>query len=302
MSGTIQTGTQKINGVSTDYNFPDPLGTVQTLTDMDVDGVQTDYNRGPAEGTIEAKTHKINGVSTTYFIPNVTGFGSSSGGGGPVIPLPIQLGAKMWHSYTDPAKIIEGATAVNIAGWTDETGTYDLAQATPANQPTYNVDKADFDGGDSLTTGVSTIGTTGLFADVGEAWTVTVVGVVDTEGYLISKADQASSTKQFGIVYSSNVLKVQVRGLTTNLTHSYTKGDKVTISVTWDGTTCLVYVDDDAPQTIGVGTDVANTLPIQIGQRVGGFNLIGTMHQNLIFDTTKTPTEIAQLKTYLEGL
>lgn len=82
MTGTIQTGTMKLNGVSTDYNFPDPVGDVVTHTDMDVAGVQTDYYQGPAVGTIVEKFHDLNGVPVSYWCPNTTSFGSGGGGGG----------------------------------------------------------------------------------------------------------------------------------------------------------------------------------------------------------------------------
>ena len=83
MSGTIKTGSHDLNGVPTDYNFPDPVGDVQTHTGMQVDGQQTDYHSGPAVGSVDSLTHKLNGVVSKYFFPNTTGFGSAGGGGAP---------------------------------------------------------------------------------------------------------------------------------------------------------------------------------------------------------------------------
>lgn len=78
MSGTIQTGTHKLNGVSTDYNFPDPVGSITALTSMKVNGVQTDYYSSGAPGLFHPLFHKLNGVNTVYEMPKNTGFGSSS--------------------------------------------------------------------------------------------------------------------------------------------------------------------------------------------------------------------------------
>jgi hypothetical protein len=76
MSGTINKGTIKLDGVGTDYFFPDPVGTIVELTTLKVGGVQTDYYRGPAPGSVIELTLDTNGIPTSYFVPNATGFGS----------------------------------------------------------------------------------------------------------------------------------------------------------------------------------------------------------------------------------
>ena len=117
MSGTIKTGSHKINGVPKDYNFPDPLGDVLTHTDMDVDGVQTDYYQGPALGTIEQEIHLINGVPTVYWVPDVTGFGSSGAS-------PIQFVSTWDTELTDGTSsatktIVLPMTAGPLVDWGD---------------------------------------------------------------------------------------------------------------------------------------------------------------------------------------
>ena len=109
MSGTIKTGTHKINGVSTDYYYPDPVGDIEIHSEQKVDGVQKDYYSGPAVGSIEECTHEINGVPKVYYKAVTTGFGSE--GGGRYFTTLSTAGSKY---YTIPTKALAGDFDISI--------------------------------------------------------------------------------------------------------------------------------------------------------------------------------------------
>lgn len=77
MSGTIKTGTLKLNGVDTNYFFPDPVGAVSEASDVQLDGVPITYFKAPALGSIMESELLLNGVASKYYRPNTTGFGAA---------------------------------------------------------------------------------------------------------------------------------------------------------------------------------------------------------------------------------
>lgn len=108
MSGTIKTGTQLVNGVPTDYNFPDPFGDISVDSSMNVNGVPRDYTKSPAEGSVSTGTMLVNAVSTEYNFPVTTGFGSFRS----FSPLDLGVDLLRWLDVSDIASLLNSSLVI----------------------------------------------------------------------------------------------------------------------------------------------------------------------------------------------
>jgi len=196
----------------------------------------------------------------------------------------------------------------------DTIGGNNPTQSDDNDKPTTGVDSInsqnvmEFDGSsDWLDTGVADIDGISLFAEAGQSWTVTVVGVWDGDGYFVAKAGSTGGNRTFGIFNQSDAIKIIVRGTENILTSTtdYNLGESIAITVTWDGATMLVYSDGQAPETLTVGTAAEETSQnIIFGARTngGGFFLDGSLGSSVIWGKALSLTEVKQVHDYYNGV
>ena len=108
-------------------------------------------------------------------------------------------------------------------------------------------------GTDFMTLGAETLGNTGLFCDPGESFTVHIVCSINDEGTVISRCSDTEADRTFQIFQEGGFLKVNLRGSITSIA-SYVLSTEVLITITWDGTDALAYINLGSAIALSVGT------------------------------------------------
>lgn len=225
-------------------------------------------------------------------------------------PLDIP-GLQLW---LDAAQITGLSDGDPVATWPDMSGEGNHAtQATSGNRPTYRAGVLNglpvvrFDGtNDFLTLGKAALGSTGLFAAAGQAFTVFAVSRVapNSIGTIIGRAATSNRTFQLFYQRTSNPAwtpSFYLRGTQNNTGYEHDDGNGHLDAVRWDGSTAT-YFGDGVPQSATVGSASENTSEhIIIGARTGGtaFWLNGDIAEILIFDVALSPGDRQVVEQYL---
>ena len=222
--------------------------------------------------------------------------------GGVLPPLPVQLGATFAYNFVGvnaATDLIQGATNVNVAGWTDITANNnDAAQSTPAAQPTFTQTDGpiSFDGNDRLSCGVHAV------ADKFTVVFRATSNFNDFDMFVVNK-DQSQhdgvaifmmSTTELGIRGSSETTFVPTIAITSNKT----------VAVVFNGALASAYVDGVFHSSGAIDPAVVGTREVTLGNRpTNNTNeLVGSMDVAYLFPTDLTAQNITDLKTYIEAL
>lgn len=155
----------------------------------------------------------------------------------------------------------------------------------------------DFKGSGYVSTGLTNIGDTHLFADSSDSFFVYVVAEVDTaNGYLFSKS---GSDKQLALYVEDAVLYGVCRGAVTTIKENY-DGSMAFIAVNWDGGGLDYYYNETLiPGQVGT-TAEETTEDIVFGASDSGTAnfLDGAIWGSRIYDRALSPSEISNLYYY----
>ncbi len=195
-------------------------------------------------------------------------------------------------------------TTGKVRTWYDQSQTggtgsgNDAVQATHANQPTIYTGAAivkengrvavDFDGTDDwLDLGTNQLGTTELFADSGDEFSVFQYANIDGSGTVFSKAIASSSGREYQLFYDSNKWTYRIRG-TANDFPELQHENKVLSSFHWSGSAASAYFNS-VSKSITVGSASKTTQDINIGARSdGSFVMNGTIQEIIAYDSDKS--------------
>jgi len=155
-----------------------------------------------------------------------------------------------------------------------------------------------------VNTGVTRLGSVGLFAAATEQWTLVVRASAWTnlEGTVFAKAGPTIANRNLQIQYNrpnapERTPTIFVRGTANHTNWGLDDFKLHSHWITWDGATCRAYHDDArGALTLNVGTAVEETAePFMFGARnAGGANsaLNGDLDFGAILDVALTPAEI----------
>jgi len=152
---------------------------------------------------------------------------------------------------------------------------------------------ADYDGGDYLTYGKTSLGNTSLFCDATQQFVVSTICSPDTAGALIAKAGATSALRAFMLTISNvggNGGATHLRGTANNTVYNTGFGTDIQLTFTWDGATALLYLNGGVGTPVAVGAAANEVLDIILGARTGGTAFIynGRMGTMKIADSLLT--------------
>ena len=155
-----------------------------------------------------------------------------------------------------------------------------------------------------VSTGLSTLGSTGLYAGPSDTWEIYLVAQSDgVNGYFMSKATY--SNRQIAIGYSNGDLFVNCRGNATFFATGI-NNQLFTVRVRWDGTSLTIglmqegeTVFTDVTGTIGT-TSALSSEPIIFGSRTNGegSHVQGEIGEVLVYDTILDTQATTQNEEY----
>jgi len=219
---------------------------------------------------------------------------TDGGGGGESI---LSQAIAYWD-FTDAAKIQDGATSVEVAGWTNTNnpGTFDLTQTVATSQPLFSTDRIILDG-DFLEEGlIPLVNTATFFFKINAA-------AAQSRRIFNSKGSFSGPTGMHIAINSANALHIRGSGSASfdPILPSTFVGVDSTIAVVFDGVNCSAYqggVFVDSSSSIGPLVQAVDTM--LIGAETGAGNSYrGEMISLLIFPTALTATEIAEVTASL---
>ncbi len=132
---------------------------------------------------------------------------------------------------------------------------------------------ADYDGGDYLTYGKTSLGNTSLFCTAGEQFTISTIVSPDNAGSLIAKAGATSALRAFMLTISSVGgvgPATHIRGTPVNTVYNTGAGADIQVTFTWDGTVALLYLNGGVGTPVTVGVAANEVIDIILGARTGG--------------------------------
>lgn len=175
---------------------------------------------------------------------------------------------------TDPIKIISvtdrsgNARNLTTASSTNYATSEDITQFEKGRNCGYFVTD------DYYTTNLKQLGSTKLFADAVDRFTVFCGFQIKTGGaggIVIAKGGTTAGNRNFVIYDDAGTLKIIVRG-TTNTPAGYNAGSFNVVGVKWDGLVCKCYVNGtESVLLVGVAVE-ETTQNIQVGARSNGGN------------------------------
>jgi hypothetical protein len=206
-----------------------------------------------------------------------------------------------------------GANDGFVSKWYDQIGTNNAVQATTSSQAkiveagsvvTKNTKPAIKFASSWYDLGVSSVGTTGLFADNTQQFmTLNVFSTTQGSSILLAKASATSGQRTYYSYFytpagSTYTPTLEIRGGTTTTNAGLNDGNPHSLFVDWNGTDAIATWDNTSNLALNVGTYAENTQNINLGARTGGQGIlhIGTMQEVIIWDASKV-SDISNIKT-----
>jgi hypothetical protein len=120
------------------------------------------------------------------------------------------------------------------------------------------------DGGDILTSGVSSFGnaTSGLFADTGQNWTLLFTGTGFADGTIAAQCGATDADKMFQLYISSGVLRCRLRGTDNSLSLTANNGVPFNGSIVCTDGVVTANVNSGGRSTLNAGSAVAEAVNI----------------------------------------
>ena len=153
----------------------------------------------------------------------------------------------------------------------------------------------DFDGAnDWLDLGTNQLGSTELFADSNDAFSVYQYATIDTQGTVFSKALANSQARDYQLFYQNN-WGYTIRGTANSYTAATDK--RMLASFNWDGSNAAANFNGTS-QTVNIGTAGKSTQDINIGSRSdGGFLLDGKNQEIIVYDSSKSTADQTSIES-----
>lgn len=190
----------------------------------------------------------------------------------------------------------------------DLAGAYDADLAAGAARPTWILDPTvgwilSYDGGDYVDTNTETVGSTGLFCQAAESFSVSVWHVIGgaSTGTVVARGVAAIANRTFQIFFAgpaNSTPTVVLRGSVNNTNAGLRDGTLHLSTVTWDGIVARYYADGRFHSNLNVGAAAENAgQRIIIGARTNGaaYYLTGSIGPVRIYDRALIDTTNWQL-------
>ncbi len=217
-----------------------------------------------------------------------------------------------WVDPNDASTYTDGSAISDKS----ELGGILTTQSTESQEPTMGTRQrfgrtlADFDDADNQfwTTSTTTMGSTTMFCDEGQEFTVYSVAIYDDNtGYSIGKSGATNANRQFGFFIdpNSDTVVLRARGNGTS-TPAFQMGQYVVVMAVWDGTDLtLSYMTEgqstftDIPGSVGTAVEETDQ-DIILGARTNGtaFFLDGALGDQVVYDRAITSAEKANIETF----
>lgn len=185
------------------------------------------------------------------------------------------------YNFTKFADLIPGSGANDVLAWVDYVGIDNLAQSTGANQPLFNVDHIEFNGGDHLNQLVSQTGDFTYitkFKATSDAIQVLLGDVSNTNVYVALISEQFRYKPSSGTSYDTSLV--------------YNNTGPHIVTVTRSGSDIKIYIEEDEVLS---ASDASAIELDRVGDRGGSsLGFIGNMYHLLSYSVALSPTEIQQ--------
>jgi hypothetical protein len=211
------------------------------------DGAIGDFIVYDVNLTLAEKEHNVGFAMTKYGLAPI--IGQSIGASG----------LQFWTDTSDAGTIDSSGGKVNEhfdkrgapVSWTGSGGDRPNTGADTING--LNAFGFNNAGTDFMTSGLEALGTTGLFCDSLQKFTIFMVCAIIDAGTVISRCGATEANRTFQIFQEGGFLKINLRGSVTSLA-AYVLEDPVVITITWDGIDAKAYIDNGAEIALTVGT------------------------------------------------
>jgi len=208
---------------------------------------------------------------------------------------------------TDPIKIISvtdrsgNARNLTTASSTNYATSEDVLQFEKGRNCGYFVTD------DFYTTNLKQLGSTKLFADAVDRFTVFCGFQIKTGGAggaILAKAGTTAGNRTFIIYDDAGVLKIIIRGTTNTIASGYVAGSFNIVGVKWDGLVCKAYVNGvESTLLVGVAAE-ETTQNIQVGARSNGANfpiIEGRVGEVVVLDSALSDANFTALGAGMEA-
>lgn len=203
-------------------------------------------------------------------------------------------------------------TSGEVDTWEDQSATGADFTSTGTNRPTtgtrtINSDNVlDFVTNKYMTLGAKTIGTTGLFCNASQSFTVFVAAKTDTTGNLFARAHGTASLRTFQLAIDTDPkVAITLRGTTSTVSTPFVSGTESIYIIRWDGGTLTAeaYLDGGSPIALSVGAAAVNTGEnILIGARTStapAFFLDGAIRTIVVADAALSVADMNDIGQYI---